>query len=95
MWVSTLKSAKLALKNVLFLPWKKCRQLNLLTMSPRKESFPLQTLVLPVLFSFIQCLIKKVKHFHEINKQGYMSGCLSKPLTFFLPGNISLFSNDM
>jgi hypothetical protein len=25
----------------------------------RKESFPLQTLSLPVLFSFIQCLIKK------------------------------------
>ena len=33
--------------------------------------------------------------FHEIDKKGYMSGCLSKPLTFFLPGNISLFLNDM
>ena len=74
-----LKECKISSKNVLFLPWKNCRQLNLLTISPRKESFPLQTLSLPVLFSFIQCLIKK----SEINKQGYMSGCLSKPLTFF------------
>ena len=55
MWVSTLKSAKLALKMYL----KNYRQLNLLTISPRKESFHLQTLSLPVLFSFIQCLIKK------------------------------------
>jgi hypothetical protein len=54
-----LKECKISSKNVLFLPWKNCRQLNLLTISPRKESFPLQTLSLPVLFSFIQCLIKK------------------------------------
>jgi hypothetical protein len=94
-----LKECKISSKNVLFLPWKNCRQLNLLTISPRKESFPLQTLSLPVLFSFIQCLIKKGKNvdiFHEIDKKGIcQAGCLSKPLTFFLPGNISLFFNDM
>ena len=93
-----LKECKISSKNVLFLPLKNCRQLNFLTISPRKESFPLQTLSLPVLFSFIQWLIKKVKHvdiFHEIDKKGYMPRCLSKPLTFFLPGNISLFFNDM
>jgi hypothetical protein len=93
-----LKECKISSKNVLFLPWKNCRQFNLLTMSPRKESFPLHTLSLPVVFSFIQCLIKKSEkcgHFHEIDKKGYMSGCLFKPLTFFLPGNISLFFNDM
>jgi hypothetical protein len=41
---------------------------------------------LHVLFSFIQCLIKKSENvdiFHEIDQKGYMSGCLSKPLTFF------------
>ena len=53
------KECKISSKNLLFLPWKNCRQLNLLTISPRKESFSLQTLSLPVLFSFMQCLIKK------------------------------------
>ena len=33
--------------------------------------------------------------FHEIDKKGYMSGCLSKPLTFFLPGNIMICSMDI
>jgi hypothetical protein len=45
-------------------------------------------------FHLFNVLLKKVKNvdiFHEIDKKGYMSGCLSKPLTFFLPGNISLF----
>jgi hypothetical protein len=56
---NTLKECKISSKNVLFLPWKNCRQLNLLAISPRKDSFPLQTLALPVLFSFIECLIKK------------------------------------
>ena len=50
----------------MFLPWKNCRQLNLLTISPRKESFPLQTLSLPVLFSFIQCLVKKNEVFFMV-----------------------------
>jgi hypothetical protein len=48
MWVY-LNECNISSKNVLFLPWKNCRQLNLLTISPRKESFPLQTLYLPVL----------------------------------------------
>ena len=56
-----LKECKISSKNVLFLPCKNCRQLNLLTISPTKESFPLQTLCLPVLISFIQCLIKKIE----------------------------------
>jgi hypothetical protein len=49
-------------------------------------------------FHLFNVLLKKVKNvdiFHEIDKKGYMSGCLSKPLTFFLSGNISLFFNDM
>jgi hypothetical protein len=81
-----LKECKISSKNVLFLPWKNCRQLNLLTISPRKESFPLQTLSLPFYFHLFNVLLKKVKNvdiFHEIDKKGYMSGCLSKPLTFF------------
>ena len=83
MWVY-LNECNISSKNVLFLPWKNCRQLNLLAISPRKENLPLQTLYLPVLFSFIQCLIKKSENiFQEIDKKGYMSGCLSKPLTSF------------
>ena len=36
--------------------------------------------------------VKTVDIFHDIDKKGYMSGCLSKPLKLFvLPGNISLF----
>ena len=35
-----LKECKISSKNVLFLPWKNCRQLNLLTISPRKKVFP-------------------------------------------------------
>ena len=37
-------------------------------------------------FHLFNVLLKKVKNvdiFHEIDKKGYMSGCLSKPLTFF------------
>jgi hypothetical protein len=82
-----LKECKISSKNVLFLPWKNCRQFNLLTMSHRKESFPLHTLSLPVLFSFIQCLIKKSEkcgHFSWNGQKRYMWGCLSKPLTFVL-----------
>jgi hypothetical protein len=44
-------------------------------------------------FHLFNVLLKKVKN--EIDQKGYMSGCLSKPLTFFLPGNISLFFIDM
>jgi hypothetical protein len=36
-------------------------------------------------FHLCNILLKKVKNvdiFHEIYKNGYMSGCLSKPLTF-------------
>ena len=77
-----MQECKISSKDVLFLPWKNCRQLNLLTISPRKESFPLQTLTLPVLFSFIQCLIKKVKNvdiFHEIDKKGICQGVFLNP----------------
>ena len=41
-------------------------------------------------FHLFNVLLKKVKNvdifldiFHEIDQKGYMSGCLSKPLTFF------------
>ena len=37
-------------------------------------------------FHLFNVLLKNVKNvdiFHEIDKKGYMSGCLSKPLTFF------------
>jgi hypothetical protein len=80
-----LKECKISSKNVLFLPWKNCRQLNLLTISPRKESFPLQTLFLPVLFSFMQCLIKKSERHFSWNwqKKGICQGVFLKPLTFF------------
>ena len=49
-------------------------------------------------FHLFNVLLKKGKNvniFHEIDQKGYMSGCLSKPLIFFLPGNISLFFIDM
>ena len=34
---------------------------------------------------------KNVDIFHEIDKKGYMSGCLSKPLTFFFLGTYLYF----
>ena len=73
------KECKISSKNLLFLPWKNCRQLNLLTISPRKESFPLQTLSLPVLFSFIQCLFKKSEKCDEIDKKGICQGVFLNP----------------
>jgi hypothetical protein len=85
MW-KYLKECKISSKHVLFLPCKNCRQLNLLVISPRKDSFPLQTLALPVLFSFIECLIKKRKNvdiFHQIDKKGICQGFFLNPWLFF------------
>jgi hypothetical protein len=63
-----------------------------------RKAFPYKLYICLFYFHLFNVLLKKVKNvdiFHEIDKKGYMSGCLSKPLTFFLPGNISLLFNDM
>ena len=51
-----------------------------------RKAFPYKHYLCLFYFHLFNVLLEKVKNvdiFHEIDKKGYMSGCLSKPLTFF------------